>query len=202
MRHAAGRRSLRAVLFVCRWADGRDIERRIGAGSGEKGGARPQWTRSRPGPYRAARYDSASRLDRSSMISPAMPGLQRHALSTRPCIPTVDDPSTRWQHDAVGHPDFSAELFLNQARSRLLATVEAHAEIERTAAVALEHAVVAARYAGITWDDIGQRLNSTRQGAWKRFHKHVAFDARIEDRPWHSSRSTRSSQTAQGGPAS
>lgn len=87
------------------------------------------------------------------------------------------------------HPDFSSELFLDESRRRLLATVEAHAEIVKAATGALEHAVVAARYAGITWDDIGARLQTTRQGAWKRFHKHVTFDSRIEDRPWQSSRS-------------
>lgn len=87
------------------------------------------------------------------------------------------------------HPDFSSELFLDESRRRLLDTVESHGEIVKAASSALEHAVVAARYAGITWDDIGVRLNTTRQGAWKRFHKHVTFDSRIEDRPSHSNRS-------------
>ncbi len=79
------------------------------------------------------------------------------------------------------HPDFSPELFLEESRRRLLATVEANAEVATAATAALEHAVVAARYAGITWDDIGERLGTTRQGAWKRFHKHVTFDTHVRD---------------------
>lgn len=107
----------------------------------------------------------------------------------------VDAASTRWLHRIVGHPDFSPELFLDESRRRLLAAVAAHAEIERATAAALNHAVVAARYAGVTWDDIGQHLNTTRQGAWKRFHKEVAFDARLDEAPWHATRSKRSSRT-------
>jgi len=79
------------------------------------------------------------------------------------------------------HPDFSAELFFEESRRRLLATVEAHADVVKAATVALEHAVVAARYAGITWDDIGARLDTTRQAAWKRFHKQVMFDAQVDE---------------------
>lgn len=79
------------------------------------------------------------------------------------------------------HPDFSPELFLEESRRRLLATVEAHSEVITAATGALEHAVVAARYAGVTWDDIGERLGTTRQGAWKRFHKQVTFDAHLQD---------------------
>lgn len=95
------------------------------------------------------------------------------------------------------HPDFSSELFLDESRRRLLATVEAHASVVTAATTALEHAVVAARYAGITWDDIGERLHTTRQGAWKRFHKHVTFDSKIEDRPWHAPRSRRAKTPSQ-----
>lgn len=81
----------------------------------------------------------------------------------------------------AGHPDFSPELFGEESRRRLLATISAHVDVVRASAVALEHAVVAARYAGITWDDIGARLQTTRQGAWKRFHKQVTFDAHIKE---------------------
>jgi len=79
------------------------------------------------------------------------------------------------------HPDFSAELFLEESRRRLLATVGAHAEVVTAASAALEHAVVAARYAGVTWDDIGEELGTTRQAAWKRFHKQVTFDSYVPD---------------------
>jgi hypothetical protein len=96
----------------------------------------------------------------------------------------------------VSHPDFSSALFLDESRRRLLAAVGAHAQVVTAATTALEHSVVAARYAGITWDDIGERLGTTRQGAWKRFHKHVTFDARIEDRPWHQSRAKARSERA------
>lgn len=91
----------------------------------------------------------------------------------------------------MSHPDFSSELFLDESRRRLLETVGAHANIVTAATTALEHAVVAARYAGITWDDIGERLHTTRQGAWKRFHKHVTFDSRIKDQPWEGRRLSR-----------
>lgn len=79
------------------------------------------------------------------------------------------------------HPDFSPELFLHETRRNLLFLIERNNEIANAAQDALDAAVVAARSAGITWDDIGGLLGTTRQGAWKRFHRLIPHDSRIRD---------------------
>lgn len=84
------------------------------------------------------------------------------------------------------HPDFTPELFLHETRRALLELISSNGEIADAAQRGLEHAVVAARSAGVTWDDIGHQLGTTRQGAWKRFHRLIPHDGRIRDvAPYH-----------------
>ncbi len=86
----------------------------------------------------------------------------------------------------VEHPDFTPELFLHETRRGLLELIRSNGEIADAAQQALEHAVVAARSAGVTWDDIGRQVGTTRQGAWKRFHRFIPHDSRIRDvAPYH-----------------
>lgn len=76
--------------------------------------------------------------------------------------------------------EFRSDLLALEARAGLKELIRSTAAIASSADDALVVAVVSSRHAGITWEEIGNILGTTRQGAWKRFEKFVPFDKEIE----------------------